>query len=245
MLICGVAVGNTLHNIRAITLDLDDTLWEIGPVIRRAEADLWQWLSDNYPEIPRKFSTDDLLQLRLQVANEFQEHSHDFRFLRKKVLEQVALDCGYTTDLVDPAFAVFDAARNRVEFYPDVLPALEELSNEFTVIAVTNGNANLQTIGIRHLFHEVVTAVSAGCAKPGRPIFDEAVSRAGVQAAEVLHVGDHPAIDIVGAMEAGLRTAWMNRNGNTWPGELTAPDAEVNTVAELRTLLQPGDIEHV
>lgn len=231
-------------DIRAITLDLDDTLWAVGPVIRRAEADLWQWLSDNYPEIPRKFSTEDLLQLRQQVAIEFQELSHDFRFLRKKVLEEVALDCGYTADLVDPAFAVFDAARNRVDFYPDVLPALEELSSEFTVIAVTNGNANLQTIGIRHLFHDVVTAVSAGCAKPGRLIFDEAVSRAGVPAAEVLHVGDHPAIDIAGARDAGLRTAWMNRNGDAWPGELTEPDAEVRTVTELRALLQSGDTEN-
>ncbi len=233
-----------MFDIRAITLDLDDTLWAIGPVIRRAEADLWQWLINNYPDIPRRFSSDDMLQLREQAANEFREHSHDFRFLRKKVLEQVALDCGYTADLVEPAFAVFDAARNRVEFYPDVLPALEQLFNEFTVIAVTNGNANLQTIGIRHLFHHVVTAVGTGCAKPGRPIFDEAVNRAGMPASEVLHVGDHPAIDIAGARAAGLRTAWMNRNGDAWPGDLTEPDAEVTTVTELRALLQPGDSEH-
>jgi putative hydrolase of the HAD superfamily len=226
-----------LLNIRAISLDLDDTLWEIGPVIRRAESQLWQWLCANFPRIPERFSAEDLLQLREQVVSEHRDLSHDFRFLRKMVLERVAREAGYTPDLVDPAFDVFDAARNRVEFFPGVLPALEYLHSQFTVIAVTNGNANLQTIGIRHLFHDVVTAAETGSAKPARPIFDEAVRRSGVSPAEMLHVGDNPECDIAGAMQAGLRTAWMNRNGDSWPEALPEPDAQIANVTELRPLL--------
>ena len=233
-----------MHRIRAITLDLDDTLWEIGPVIRRAEEQLWGWLCENFPRIPQTYSPQDMLTLRQQMVDQHRQHAHDFRYLRKKVLEKVALESGYSADLVDPAFAVFDAARNAVTFYPDVLPALEAIAERFTLIAVTNGNANLQSIGIRHLFADVVTAVDAGAPKPAPAIFCEAVKRAGVSPIEVLHVGDHPEIDIAGAQQAGLRTAWMNRNGYAWPQHLPAPDAEVATVTALRELLQPACATH-
>jgi putative hydrolase of the HAD superfamily len=229
-----------LHRIRAITLDLDNTLWPIDPVIRRAEAALWEWLTDNYPRIPATVSPEALIEMREAVIEEHWEKSHDFRFLRKKVLEQVADISGYTAELVDPAFEVFDRARNEVDLYPDVMPGLENLASDFTLIAVTNGNANLEAIGLRHLFDDVVAAAEAGFAKPARQIFDQAIMRSGYSHAEILHVGDHPETDVNGAREAGLRTAWINRNGDDWPDDLPEPDAVVTTIPELHDVLQPA-----
>jgi len=229
-----------LHRIRAITLDLDDTLWEIMPVIKRAEATLWAWLGENFPKIPEVFSPEAAYELREEVMTEHWDRNHDFRFLRKMVLERMAVTVGYSPDFVDDAFVVFDRVRNDVELYADVVPTLEVLSEHFSLIAVTNGNANLQRIGIRHLFDDVVTAVDVGAAKPARPIFDEAVNRADVTAQQTLHVGDHPEIDIVGAQEAGLRTAWVNRNGDGWPEHVAAPDVIISTIAELLTVLEPA-----
>ncbi len=226
-----------MHHIRAITLDLDDTLWEIGPVIRRAEADLWAWLEENYPKIPAAFTPDVSLALRQQVIEAHPHMAHDFRFLRKTVLTEMAATVGYRADFVEDAFAVFDVARNDVELFPDVVPVLQELSVCFRLIAVTNGNANLDTIGIRKYFHAVVTAVNSGVAKPEPKIFHKAVQEAGVEPGEILHVGDHPESDVVGATNAGLRTAWMNRNDAEWPEHLPAPDATVSSVSELRDLL--------
>ena len=229
-----------MYRIRAITLDLDDTLWEITPVIRRAEAKLWAWLGENFPKIPEAFSPEAAYGLREEVMTEHWDRNHDFRFLRKMVLERMAVTVGYAPDFLDDAFDVFDRVRNDVELYSDVLPTLEMLTEHFPLIAVTNGNANLQRIGIRHLFHDVVTAVDVGAAKPARPIFDEAVCRAGVCAQQTLHVGDHPEIDIAGAQAAGLRTAWINRSGDGWPEHVAAPDAIVSTIAELLTVLEPA-----
>jgi putative hydrolase of the HAD superfamily len=226
-----------VHRIRAITLDLDDTLWAIAPVIENAEKALWEWLSTNYPQIPERFSADDMWELRREIMDQYWHKSHDFRFLRKKVLRRVAIDSGYDEELVEPAFEIFDDARNDVELYPDVLPALELLYARFTIVAVTNGNANLQTIGISHLFHHVVTATDTGVAKPAQPIFDAAVNKTGVTQAEILHVGDHPETDIDGASKAGLRTAWINRNAEDWPEHLAAPDAIVTTMIELCEML--------
>lgn len=168
------------------------------------------------------------------------EKVYDYRFLRKKVLEQVAVESGYSADMVEPAFAVFDRARNDVELYPDVLPGLERLASDFVLLAVTNGNANLEIIGIRHLFHGVVSAAETGFAKPARAIFERAIALSGVSAAEVLHVGDHPEIDVNGAREAGLKTAWVNRHAAMWPDDLPDPDAIVTTISELHDLLKPA-----
>lgn len=226
-----------LQRIRAITLDLDNTLWDIDPVIRNAEATLWDWLSINYPQIPDRFDAEDLIRVRNSVVDDYWHKSHDYRYLRKKALKRVAIEAGYDDSLVEPAFEVFDAARNAVELYPDVLPDLEYLYERFTIVAVTNGNANLKTIGIDHLFHGIVTAVDAGVAKPARPIFDVAIAKAGVTAGEILHVGDHPEADIDGAQKAGLRTAWINRTDEVWPEGIDEPDVVITTITELTTLL--------
>jgi FMN hydrolase / 5-amino-6-(5-phospho-D-ribitylamino)uracil phosphatase len=228
-----------LHQIRAITIDLDDTLWEIAPVIRRAEAELWGWLGRNCPAVCERFTADAALAVREQVIEQHGERAHDFRFLRRMALTHMLETCGYSAAFIDQAFEVFDLHRNRVELFPDVVPALESLSKRLPIVAVTNGNANLQTIGIRHLFSDVVSAAEVGAAKPAPRIFEEAVRRAGASPVETLHVGDHPQCDIAGAQAAGLATAWMNRTGGAWPRHLPAPDAIVTTVSELQAILQP------
>lgn len=222
-----------MQGIRTITLDLDDTLWPIHPVIMRAEQALYGWLAEHYPRITARYSERDLLQLRLDVVQEFPDKSHDFTFMRRKVLARIAEAVGYSTDYVDAAMEVFQAQRNDVEMFPEVRPALEELGERYSVIAVTNGNASLERIGIRNLFDGVVSAASAGAAKPAQRIFDAAVAAGGAEPHETLHVGDHPECDVAGASNAGLRTAWVNRNGAEWPDDLQRPDVIVKDMSEL------------
>ncbi len=226
-----------MNRIRTISIDLDDTLWEIHPVIRRAELRLYEWLGENYPRITERYEPQDLRELRAQVIAEFSERAHDLTFIRHTVLGRVGIAAGYGTDFIQEAFRVFDTVRNDVELFPEVVPALEALGERFRIIAVTNGNANLETIGIRHLFHDVVTAALAGAAKPAPQVFDMAVRVGGASKAETLHIGDHPVYDVEGARAAGLRTAWVNRNASTWPGEYPLPDLEVVHVGEISALL--------
>ena len=223
----------TVNGIRTITLDLDDTLWEILPVIQRAERRLYEWLGENHPALTAMFSQEDLRVLRRQVVEKHSDRVHDLTFLRHTVLTEAADAAGCTNFVVEEAFAVFDELRNDVELFPEARPALVALAERFTLIAVTNGNASLEKIGIHDLFHGHVNAAMAGAAKPARPIFDAAVQAGGACAAETLHVGDHPLFDVHGAREAGLRTAWVNRNGDEWPDQYEAPDIEVRHVGEL------------
>ena len=226
-----------MNTIRTITLDLDDTLWDIAPVIRRAETRLREWLAERYPRIVDLHQPEDIVELRAQIVAEFEDQSHDLTFIRRQVLARMGVAAGYGDGFVDEAFAVFDTERNTVELFPDVRPVLESLASHYTLVAVTNGNARLDRIGIDHLFDAVVSARSAGAAKPARPIFDAAVSVGGAAAHETLHVGDHPEFDVQGARAAGLRTAWLNRNGHEWPLEFEPPEQTIANLRELDELL--------
>ena len=121
--------------------------------------------------------------------------------------------------------------------FPEVRPALTELGEHFSLVAVTNGNADVTKIGIDDLFDEVISATSTGAAKPSPQIFDAAVAAGGASSRQTLHVGDHPEIDVVGAREAGLKAVWVNRNGHDWPEHLEEPDGIVRHVGELLSLL--------
>ena len=226
-----------MNDISTITIDLDDTLWEIHPVIRRAEERLYQWMGEHYPRITEMFSTDDIRSLRTEVVAEHRERAHDLTFLRRAVLARIGDAAGYGDAHVDDAFEVFEEARNDVTLFPEAEPTLEKLKARYALIAVTNGNANLERIGIRHLFDGIVSAAMAGAAKPERPIFEAAVQAGGAPASQTLHVGDHPLYDVHGARDAGLRAVWVNRNGDDWPSEYAAPDAEIRHVGELLTIL--------
>ncbi len=226
-----------MNNIRAITMDLDDTLWEIHPVIYRAERRLYEWLGKHYPRITRKFSRDAIVEQRKAIALEFPQQAHDYTFLRRTVLGRIGALANYDEQFVDEAMEVFDEVRNDVVVFPEVRPALEALRNDYKLIAVTNGNSNLQKIGIDDLFHDVVSASAAGVAKPAPKIFDIAVRAGGARTHETLHVGDHPQIDVEGARAAGLQSVWVNRNGQPWPKEFAKPDGIVTHVGQLQSLL--------
>ena len=210
-----------MNDIRTITLDLDDTLWAIHPVIKRAEERLYAWMGDTLSAHHRAVRARRSARGSCRSDGRVQDRSHDLTFLRRTVLARLGEAAGYGEHYVDEAFAVFNEARNDVTLFPEARPALEALRERFALIAVTNGNADLEKIGIRDLFDGVVSAAMAGAAKPARPIFDMAVKAGGASADRTLHVGDHPLYDVHGARDAGLRAVWVNRNGDAWPGRIS------------------------
>ncbi|MGI9272545.1 MAG: HAD family hydrolase [Woeseiaceae bacterium] len=226
-----------MNDIRALTIDLDDTLWEIHPVIHRAERKLYEWLGENYPRITAMFSREAVLAERRAVAEQFPEYDHDYTFMRRTVLGRLGIAANYGDALVDDAMEIFDTVRNDVELFPEVRPALLALREEYTLVAVTNGNADLKRIGIDDLFHEFISARTAGAAKPAQQIFDAAVSAGGADVQQTVHVGDHPEFDVHGARAAGLHTVWVNRSGKRWPQEFSKPDGTVSHIGQLQSLL--------
>ncbi len=219
---------------RIISLDLDDTLWPVAPVIAGAEAALCAWLEERYPEAARGQDVDSMRAMRLRIAAQFPERSHDLTFLRRRALAAQFAAAGHAESLCDEAMEVFHAARNRVELYDDVRPALARLRAGYRLFAVSNGNADLQRCGLGDLFDGHVTAIAAGAAKPDARIFAALVELAQVSAADVMHVGDDPLADVHGARQAGMQAVWLNRGGaRDWPAALAPPARTISTLAEI------------
>lgn len=218
---------------KALSLDLDDTLWPIWPVIERAEAALAEFLRGRCPRTAEKYPVPLMRQLRDQIAAEYPQYAHDFTRQRMLSLEHALRSAGEDEAHASDAFDAFYAARNRIEFYPDALAALDRLAARWPIAALTNGNADLGLIGIADRFRVVVAAREAGHAKPDAPIFHATCARLGLSPRDVLHVGDDPVLDVYGAARVGMRTCWINRRDESWPGDLPAPDLQFTTLDAL------------
>ena len=162
-------------------------------------------------------------ELRARIAVERTDLAHDFTTQRHLTMREAFAACGQGEAPVDALWEIYFAARNAVDLYPDSVAALERIAAQWPVVSLTNGNADLARVGIARYFRHHVSARSAGVAKPALAIFELALQRLELDAADVLHVGDDPAMDVVGARDAGLRTAWINRERKPWPTELGAP----------------------
>jgi putative hydrolase of the HAD superfamily len=218
---------------RVISFDLDDTLWPVAPVLAAAEAALHDWLRQRYPRAMHGHSIHTLRALRAKIAAQFPEQSHDLTFLRRRALAAQLIRAGYAESACEEALEVFLAARNRVEFFDDVRPALERLRTRYRLFALSNGNADPGRCGLGEFFDGHVSAIAAGAAKPDARIFAALRDLAGVPAEEILHVGDDPITDIVGARQAGMQTAWLNRDARSWPVSLAPPARTISTLADI------------
>jgi HAD superfamily hydrolase (TIGR01549 family) len=216
-----------------LSFDLDDTLWPVGPVIAAAERALLSWLRDRYPLTLSCHDIESMRALRAGVAERFPERGHDLTFLRHRSLKDLFAAAGHAESLADEALEVFFAARNKVEFYDDVRPALIRLRSRYRLFAISNGNADLHRCGIGDLFAGHVTASAAGAAKPDARIYAALLEMAGVEAHQVLHIGDDPLADVVGAMQVGMQAAWLNRDSRQWPKGLPAPSRTISTLADI------------
>lgn len=197
--------------VRAITIDLDETLWPIAPVIARAERALHDWLRAHAPATAAAFDVPALQALRDLVALEFPERAHDFSWVRRASIARALEQAGDAVSLADPAFEEFLEWRHRVTLFDDALPALERLAARFPLFALTNGNASLERIGIAGHFVGRLAARDFGRGKPHADFFHEACARLRLEPAAVLHVGDDWALDIEGAWDAGQPSAWIRR----------------------------------
>jgi HAD superfamily hydrolase (TIGR01549 family) len=223
---------------RAISLDLDDTLWPVTPTLIAAEAQLMQWLTTHAPGAAGRMTPEFRASTRKALLVAHPQRAHDLSFLRREGLRAALEAAGEPASLADPAFEVFLAARQKVQCFDDVLPVLEKWSRRYRLIALTNGNADVHRVGLGHVFHGSVDAASMGCAKPDPRIFARACELAGVSAAQVLHVGDDPHLDVRGAQAAGLQAVWLRRPSLSHRHGLDAcgPDYPLAPCEDLLTL---------
>lgn len=234
------AVAHTLDldRIQAITIDLDDTLWPVWPTITRAEEVLADWLREHAPATAIAFpDPKSLRRIRMKVEAERPELLHDLSAMRRESIREALLQCGDDPALAEPAFDVFFEARQQVVLFDDALETLEFLAGRYPVVALSNGNADIRRVGIDRFFKAAFNARDFGVGKPDARIFHAAAQSVGQAPQATLHVGDDAALDVQGALNAGMQTAWVNMDARPWTLDVR-PHAAVGTLSELCALLR-------
>ncbi len=228
--------------VRAISFDLDDTLWDTGPVMEQTEIRFHDWLRQHYPRVAQRYDVAALHRLRAQLAAAEPARAWDFTHLRRRLFRQLARESGYAeAEFGARAWEIYIEARHDVRFFDDVLPVLERLAERFTLVALSNGNAEIARVGLDRLFRFGLCAREVGRPKPHPAIYRQACKRLGLAPADMVHVGDHPEHDVLGAARAGLATVWLNRDGRPWPAEMAVrPDAVIPHLHALPPLLRDG-----
>lgn len=229
--------------IRLLTFDLDNTLWDIEPQVVKAEQCMYQWLAQAHPATASLYSLDDIRLYQQQLAQSIPDLAFRLTALRKETLRRVFMQGGATRtqaqQLAELAFAQYFRERNRVQLFAGVESLLSDLSQRYSLVALTNGNADLSMIGIERYFSGYFNAESVNAPKPDPIMFEAALQAANVLPRHALHIGDHPEHDVLGAKRVGMKAVWVNLTRQIWPEQVdVAPDAVIEDLAQLPSVIE-------
>lgn len=227
--------------IRAITFDLDNTLWDVEAPLRRAEAAQRAWLDTHRPKVFQRLDSTTVVTLRKTLLAERPEIRHNVTALRREFIRRIQLHAGYSEDDAqggtDGAFREFLLARQQVELYTDVVATLRTLAKDYVLGALTNGNADVYKTAAGEFMDFAFLAEEVGASKPAPALFEAAIAQTKLRPEQILHVGDNPEHDIDGALAAGFHAAWINPANESWSrsGE---PHLNLRHVSELPDAIQ-------
>lgn len=226
--------------VRAVTVDLDDTLYPQSDFLDGA----WRAVAARGADLgvdPVRF----LAALR-GVAAEGSD--------RGRIVDRALALVGAADRPVAPLVAVFAAhTPERLEPFPGVVEALARLRAAVPVAVVTDGapagqRAKLRALGLAEAVDAVVVSDELGgraARKPDPRPFRAALAALGADPATTVHVGDRPGKDMLGATGAGMRAVRV-RTGEyadlpddpAWPAWRTV-DSFAAAVDELLALVEP------
>ncbi len=235
-----------LSPIHALSFDLDDTLYDNSQVITAAELAMQQRLTQLKPELAHN-DPQYWWQQRKLLAAQDAEIRHDVSRWRLLAVEQGLVAQGLSTceagEVAELALGAFLQERTKISVSAEVKQLLATLASRFPLVAITNGNADIQRMGIASYFQFALRAGPDGRMKPYPDLFQHAAKRLELEPGQILHIGDHVRSDVLGALNAGCQAAWLNPANSPQPQTakppLVLPHLELSDLAQL-LLLQRG-----
>ncbi|RUO37872.1 hypothetical protein CWE15_10950 [Aliidiomarina taiwanensis] len=235
-------IHRRLEPIRILSFDLDDTLYANAPVMAHAEQYLVDYLADKAPALA-DITVAQWRELRQQVAAENAELASDMSALRRATFVQELKRRGVAQveTLADEAMAAFFVVRNQVDIEQDIHTLLGKLAEKYTLIAISNGNADIHRIGIGDYFTAAVRPGPGVRGKPFTDMFELAAEKIQLEhPRHMLHIGDHPVSDVQGALRFGAQALWYNspfKPAEGVPAVTWLPHASIQNIQALRALL--------
>ena len=194
---------------RAIFIDIDDTLLDYIPCCREAfELAL--------PEHPEYF--DLFFEISGRLFSEAKHGLHTIAEVMELYPKEFIATIGYPPEAVDPFKHAFRAAWGKTHtLVPGAKEMLENLQAKgYRLFAASNSighlqHSRLEKAGILKYFEDTYISMDIGYDKPDIRFYQEALRRCGLQAKEVLMIGDSMTTDVIGAQKAGMDALFFDR----------------------------------
>jgi len=205
---------------RVLLLDVNETLLDIEPLQKAVAGVL---LGDDAAKL--WFTT--MLQYSLVMT--VSDHYASFGDIGAAVLQMLARNRDIVLKVED-AKQVLSVIR-RLPPHPDVRPALDRLKTRGIRLAtLTNsaqevGEAQMRHAGLDGFFERMLSVEQPRQFKPHRAVYEWAASKMGVTSGECMLVAAH-GWDVAGAQWAGLRTAFIARQGQQMFPLAEAPEID-------------------
>ncbi|MFA0415161.1 5-amino-6-(5-phospho-D-ribitylamino)uracil phosphatase YigB [Vibrio renipiscarius] len=228
--------------IKAMSFDLDDTLYDNRPVIRKMTQQVNQWFHLHHP-ISATRSSRWWLDLKTSLAEQDPGLNSDLTLWRHRTTEQGLIALGYSLaqaqQAADDLLKVTLAHRSDFVVPDETHRVMALLAKTRPLVAITNGNVDLDRIGLSQYFCLVLKGGRDGNAKPHADMFVKAHQHLALEPHYILHVGDHLHTDVAGAKRNGFQACWYNDQGILLTHARDArvlPDIEIDRLAALLEL---------
>lgn len=230
--------------IKAVFFDLDDTLFNQT----HSSMEALRIIRNTYDEL-QVVSLDELWKIHNELLNVIHKEyvltgrmtiNEARRFRFKELFNKLNIRMIY-----DERIPVYDLYRDiylqeRV-LVSGAVELLNELSCKYKLVIISNNEHQEQINKLSHLgiidyFEDVITSEKAGYSKPDKRIFDFALEKLNLHNSEAVLIGDSWETDIIGALNAGIKSIWFNRHGNIKPDGYDIP--EINSLVPAENIIR-------
>lgn len=204
-----------LSPVRAMTFDLDDTLYDNRPVMDKTEEEVIAFIRQYDPRFS-ELPADYINVFRDRIRRQQPEIFHDVS--RWRLLSW----------------------RSRIDVPQSTHDTLTALAARIPLVAITNGNMEPEKCGLADYFTFILKAGPDGRAKPFCDMYRTAAQRLALPAENILHVGDNLNTDVEGALCSGMQACWINLDGRDVyhdPETRLLPHIEITQLDSLTGLL--------
>jgi HAD superfamily hydrolase (TIGR01549 family) len=235
-----------LRPFKAISFDLDDTLYSNQPIMKAVEAKMVSYFSQQFSavligeyqgiELNRRFWQP----YREQAIKILPELAYDVVRLRLESYYHGACAFGYSSiqarQVAERAMHYFTVERSNFSVPDKAHQLLSRLKKYYPIVSISNGNVDTAAIGIDGYFTHIYHATDGVKQKPDAQLFNMACKDLNILPHELLHIGDCGLADIEGALAAGCQTAWVSCYNVGKPIK-TIPHLVVDDISDLATIV--------
>ncbi len=229
------------EKVTALTFDLDDTLYDNEPIIKKAEDYIIQYINERY------FNNTDFMNSKIsdlyrsKMKQVIPELENDVSLLRYFMYAEILKDNGYERIVAckeaEHLIHEFIKVRSQI-IVPNYVPqVLKELSKKYILISLSNGNVSLKNTILDGCFDIDIRPNINIPNKPDPQIFQQVKDRLHLKGSQICHIGDNETTDVLGAYNSGFRTIWQTQWHGLFKDLKVVPNIMISNLNELLNIL--------